>query len=255
MKTKKTGKTMRVAGLLLALVLVTSCFVGGTFAKYVTSGTGADHAKVAMWGVKVTAHGEGDIFADKYDQIAGKDDTVAVAGGKYKVIAPGTKKEDAAVVTLSGTPEVAVKVTYNADSFALTGKWEYKYTDDRGTEHTEFYCPLTFKITGMINGVKETKTINCMGDGMNSVKDVQDAVKAAVASFSETYAPNTDLSTMGGNGLKISWEWPFEGGASSKQTDVKDTYLGDLATATDTASHDTIPAVYVVVTATVTQVD
>lgn len=245
---------MRVAGLLLALVLVTSCFVGGTFAKYVTSGIGADHAKVAKWGVKVTAHETGDIFADKYDQIENQANTV-IAGGEYKVIAPGTKKEDAAVVTLSGKPEVAVKVTYNAEHFALTGKWEYKYTDDRGTEHTEFYCPLTFKITGMINGVKETKTINCMGDGMNSVKDVQDAVKAAVASFSETYAPNTDLSTMGGNGLKISWEWPFEGGASSKQTDVKDTYLGDLATATDTASHDTIPAVYVVVTATVTQVD
>lgn len=245
---------MRVAGLLLALVLVTSCFVGGTFAKYVTSGIGADHAKVAKWGVKVTAHETGDIFADKYDQIENQANTV-IAGGEYKVIAPGTKKKDAAVVTLSGKPEVAVRVTYNADHFALTGKWEYKYTDDQGKEKTEFYCPLTFKITGMINGVKETKTINCMGAGMNSVKDVQDAVKAAVASFSETYAPNTDLSTMDGNGLKISWEWPFEGGEGSKQTDVKDTYLGDLATTTDPASVNTIPAVYVMVTATVTQVD
>lgn len=247
---------MRVAGLLLALVLVTSCFVGGTFAKYVTSGTGGDHAKVAKWGVKVTAHETGDIFASKYDQIAGKDDTVVVAGDKYKVIAPGTKKENAAVVTLSGTPEVAVKVTYNADQFALTGEWEYKYTDNQGKPQTEFYCPLIFKITGMINGVKETKTINCMGDGMNSVKDVQNAVKAAVASFSETYAPNTDLSTKDGNGLKISWEWPFEGGTKyPKQTDVKDTYLGDLATSTDAESHGTIPTVYAFVTATVTQVD
>ena len=90
---------------------------------------------------------------------------------------------------------------------------------------------------------------------MNSVEDVQDAVKAAVASFSETYGPNTNLSTMDGNGLKISWEWPFEGGAGSKQTDVKDTYLGDLATSTDAESHGTIPTVYAFVTATVTQVD
>lgn len=57
MKTKKTGKTMRVAGLLLALVLVTSCFVGGTFAKYVTSGTGTDSARVAKFGVEITANG------------------------------------------------------------------------------------------------------------------------------------------------------------------------------------------------------
>lgn len=244
---------MRVAGLLLALVLVTSCFVGGTFAKYVTSGTGADHAKVAKWGVKVTAHGEGDIFADKYDQIAGKDDTVAVAGGKYKVIAPGTKKEDAAVVTLSGTPEVAVKVTYNADSFALTGKWEYKYTDDRGTEHTEFYCPLTFKITGMVNGVETTETINCLEK--SSADAVKTAVETALAKFNASYPAGTDLSTKVNGGLKISWEWPFEGGAGTKQTDAKDTYLGDLATVTDTVGHETIPTVYAFVTATVTQVD
>ena len=254
MKTKKNGKTLRVAGLLLALVLVTSCFVGGTFAKYVTSGHGGDYATVAKWGVKVTAHGAGDIFADKYDQIEGQENTVA-AGGSYKVIAPGTKKDDAVAVTLSGKPEVAVKVTYNADNFALTGKWEYKYTDNQGTEHTEFYCPLIFKITGMIDGTKETKTINCMGEGMTSVGDVQKAVKEAVASFSETYGPNTDLSTVGGNGLKISWEWPFEGGTTyPKQTDAKDTYLGDLATVTDTTGNTT-PTVYAFVTATVTQVD
>lgn len=241
---------MRVAGLLLALVLVTSCFVGGTFAKYVTSGTGADHAKVAKWGVKVTAHETGDIFASTYDQIKGKDDTVAVTGGQYKVIAPGTKKEDAAVVTLSGTPEVAVKVTYNADHFALTGKWAYN--DGQAGSTDQYYCPLIFKIT---DG-KKTTTIDCMGEGMKSVGDVETAVKKAVADFSADYAPNTDLSAVGRNGLKISWEWPFEGDtAHPNQTDVKDTYLGDLATATDTASHNTIPAVYVVVTATVTQID
>ena len=239
---------MRVAGLLLALVLVTSCFVGGTFAKYVTSGTGADHARVAKWGVKVTAHETGDIFADKYDQIENQANTV-IAGGNYKVIAPGTKKENAAVVTLSGTPEVAVRVTYNADHFALTGKWAYN--DGQAGSTDEYYCPLIFKIT---DGTT-TKTIDCMGDGMNSVDDVKTAVKNAVESFSATYDPNMDLSTVGHNGLKISWEWPFEGSESSKQTDVKDTYLGDLATTTGVTSNDTIPAVYVVVTATVTQID
>ena len=30
----KKNRTMRVAALLLALTLMTSCFVGGTFAKY-----------------------------------------------------------------------------------------------------------------------------------------------------------------------------------------------------------------------------
>ena len=53
---------MRVAGLLLALVLVTSCFVGGTFAKYVTGNYGEDNARVAKFGVAV--QGTSDMFAD-----------------------------------------------------------------------------------------------------------------------------------------------------------------------------------------------
>lgn len=251
MKTKKNGKTLRVAGLLLALVLVTSSFVGGTFAKYVTSGTGADHAKVAKWGVKVEAHGEGDIFASTYDQIASQENTV-IAGGTYKVIAPGTKKDNAAVVTVSGKPEVAVQVTYTADSFDLIGKWVYN--DGRTGSPDEYYCPLIFKITGMVNGEETTETINCLDK--NSVAEVKTAVGTALAKFNAVYPAGTELSTKDNGGLKISWEWPFEGGTKyPKQIDAKDTYLGDLATATGTESHNTIPAVYAVVTATVTQID
>lgn len=246
MKTKKTGKTMRVAGLLLALVLVTSCFVGGTFAKYVTSGTGADLARVAMWGVKVTAHREGDIFASEYDN-------TVVAGGEYKVIAPGTKKENAAVVTVSGKPEVAVNVTYSAEHFALTGKWAYNDGQPGSTD--EYYCPLIFKITGMVNGVETTETINCLEK--NSVAEVKAAVGTALAKFNASYPAGTDLSTKDNGGLKISWEWPFVGTTekNSAQSDEKDTFLGNLATATGQDSHNTIPAVHVIVTATVTQVD
>ena len=45
--TSKKNWTLRAAVLMLALVLITSCFVGGTFAKYVTSGSGTDSARVA----------------------------------------------------------------------------------------------------------------------------------------------------------------------------------------------------------------
>lgn len=120
--TSKKNRTLRAAVLMLALVLITSCFVGGTFAKYVTSGEAGDNARVAKWGVSITAHDTGDVFAKEYDAIAGQDNTV-IAGGEYKVIAPGTKKDNAALVTLSGQPEVSVRVTYNAEHFRLTGKW------------------------------------------------------------------------------------------------------------------------------------
>lgn len=242
--TSKKNWTLRAAVLMLALVLITSCFVGGTFAKYVTGGEAADIARVAKWGVSITAHATGDIFAGEYDAIAGQDNTV-IAGGEYKVIAPGTKKDNAALVTLSGKPEVSVKVTYNADNFSLSGNW-------MGDENNTFYCPLIIKVTGKVGNEVKTETINCVEK--TSAEEVETAVKNAVAACSATYGPNTDLSSaaVDGEGLKISWEWPFEGAANQGQTDAKDTYLGNQAA---TATGLDVPAIHIPVTATVTQID
>ena len=43
MKNRKNN-TLRIAGGLLALVMVTSCFVGGTFAKYTTAADATESA-------------------------------------------------------------------------------------------------------------------------------------------------------------------------------------------------------------------
>lgn len=241
--TSKKNWTLRAAVLMLAFVLITSCFVGGTFAKYVTSNDAGDSARVAKWGVSITAHGTGDIFAKEYDAIAGQDNTV-IAGGEYKVIAPGTKKDNAAMVTLSGKPEVSVKVTYSAENFSLTGSWV-------GNENGDFYCPLIIKVTGKVGGTVKTETINCAEK--NSAADIQTAVQNAVVACSATYGPNTDLSkaAVADEGLKISWEWPFEGTDNAGQTDEKDTYLGNQAA----AGGANVPAIFIPVTATVTQID
>ena len=240
---------MRVAGLLLALVLVTSCFVGGTFAKYVTHGGGTDHARVAKFGVTVTATGNDTMFATQYDKAEGAPAALTaqysvVSGDGAKVVAPGTKNDNCLTVSVAGKPEVAVEVDYDA-VVNLTGKWEYKYTDDQGTEHTEFYCPLVIKVGD--------KTFT--GTDYTSVGEFTDAVAKAITDLSAVYPAGIELSGSESKGFNVSWEWPFEGGAGSKQTDVKDTYLGDLATTTGPESFKTIPAVYAVVTATVTQVD
>ena len=112
----RKNHTLKLAGILLALVLVTSCFVGGTFAKYVTKGTGSDSARVAKFGVTVAANGS--TFAEEYATDDGTvvgtiAKSVVSSQNKVKVVAPGTKG-DMASMTLSGSPEVAVKVTYKA---------------------------------------------------------------------------------------------------------------------------------------------
>jgi len=236
MKTKKTGKTMRVAGLLLALVLVTSCFVGGTFAKYVTSGTGTNSARVAKFGATVT--GNGTLFAEEYK---GTGEAVTVKSGgsvlvgdtEYKkVVAPGAEG-NLASATLTGTPEVAVKVDYTA-KVSLGGKWE----DAAGN----FYCPLTIKIN---------KTA-IEGATFTSKESMENAVAEAINEYSKTYDPNTNLEQKVADVLSVSWTWAFEHGASADEisaNNVKDTYLGDQAAA------GTPGTISVDLTTTVTQID
>lgn len=245
MTKKKSGKTMRLAGLLLVLVLVTSCFVGGTFAKYVTSGGGADEARVAKFGVNVSA--VGDVFAKEYDA---KDPTlvdyngdaiaksVIAADGK-DVVAPGTKKDDALVVSVTGTPEVAVEVkyeghvTFTSGLPGATSNWK----DEAG----KYYCPLVITV----NGTKFN------GMDYDSETEFANAVVAAIDGLTKNYAPNTDLNASASKDVHISWEWPFENATGSKydQSDVNDTYLGNQAAAGNVAT------VGIIVTTTVTQID
>lgn len=81
----KGSKLPKLAALLLVLTLATTCFVSGTFAKYVSEGEGEDAARVAKWGVKVEITGDG--FKTTY----GKDDVKANVDGPT-VVSPTTEK-------------------------------------------------------------------------------------------------------------------------------------------------------------------
>lgn len=224
MMTKKKNVLMRSAGLLLVLVLVTSCFVGSTFAKYTVGGNGSDSARVAKFGVNVTA--TGTMFAKEYatdDRSAGTITKSVISTDK--VVAPGTKGNMASM-TLTGTPEVAVRVSYAVNKFELKG-----WTTDGTTE----YCPLVFTV-----GTANYK----IGDaGITSVSDLQDKVTAAITAYSKDYEANTDLSGVGADSLKVSWAWAFEG------DDAKDTALGSRA------AEDKAATVELEITTTVTQID
>lgn len=242
MKTKKNGKTLRVAGLLLALVLVTSCFVGGTFAKYVTHGGGMDEARVAKFGVTVQGWGDDAVFKNTYaSNTAGYEaDTVVSLN---KVVAPGTKSaEDGILMTkVTGTPEVAVKVEYGA-AVSLIGKWEYKANENADPE---FYCPLIIKV-----GNTEIKGRDC-----TDATDFANKVQNAIIALGGTYAAGTKLDDIPKLQTKISWEWPFEvkvGENVDHTIDAKDTYLGNLAA---TATGTDVPTVSIHMSTTVTQID
>lgn len=230
----KKNWIMKIAALMFTLVLVTSCLVGGTFAKYVRSANGSDTARVAKFGVNIVA--VGDIFSKTY----AKDDNsftlatnTVVSSNNDKLVAPGTKK-DIVGFALTGTPEVAVRVSFTVDKFELSN-WEIP--KDRETEE---YCPLIFKAGGQEYKID--------GKDITSVEDLEEAVKDAIEEVTFDYPANTDLSKSTASNLTVSWEWPFH---TSDANDVKDTALGDIA-AENAANAGKVD---VEVTMSVTQID
>ena len=236
----KRNRWMRAGGLLVVLTLITSCFVGGTFAKYVSEAQGDDTARVAKWGVEVTVTGGGfkTSYGRDYADSNVKGDTV-ISSTEEKVVAPGTKGTFGGV-KITGKPEVAVKIETTA-AVDLSG-WNVA---DSG----EFYCPLVFTIGDKtINGLDYSKST---AGGESSFENaIKDAIQKATSKEVEA---NTDLTAIGED-ITYSWEWPFENatGKVANQSDKLDTKLGDNA-ADNVPSND--PTIRITVKTTVTQID
>ena len=243
--TKKKNVLMRSAGVLLALVLVTSCFVGSTFAKYTTSANATESARVAKFGVTLNA-GAGEMFSKTYT----KTDTsftlaanTVVSSDESKLVAPGTNGS-MAEFSMTGKPEVAVRVSYDVKEFKLTN-----WTTDGNDE----YCPLVFTVNGTEYkiGGKYTPAGGEETD-ITTVTQLEEAVKNAINAYTKDYEANQDLSGKTADNLQIAWKWAFEDTAvGAYQTDAKDTALGNRA-ANNVADAGKIDFA---VTMTVTQID
>ncbi|MBE6566698.1 MAG: hypothetical protein E7659_06300 [Ruminococcaceae bacterium] len=92
----KKNVMMRVASALLVAVLMTTCAISGTFAKYTTSATATDSARVAKWDVKIngsTANNSNtftfNLFETINDTTGGAEGDINPADGT--IIAPGTQ--------------------------------------------------------------------------------------------------------------------------------------------------------------------
>ena len=279
----KKNWTMRVALLLVALTLITSCFVSGTFAKYVTSADASAQARVAKFGVQLTIDG-GDLFAEKYatdDETYDGEFSVEAAENEAnatvqydKVVAPGTPAKDKgpAVVDVSattkapadeavkpvtfgitGTPEVAVRVTfefgedfkdvclpagtytdftkvvaYEGEDEELAGTYGYYGTFTL----TNDYYPVVFTLTQTKGATDDAPVAEPITGSLTQI------VTALAEQFEAVdYDPNTVLDAE----FTLTWEWVFEtdeendipvvpgtvGGESVDVRDMADTFLGN----------------------------
>lgn len=126
----KKNKPLRAAGILLIATMLTTSMVSGTFAKYTAGDHAEDSARVAKFGVTVTA--DGSLFGEEYNPVgsgngiityssAANTGTVQVSAQGENVVAPGTKNDTGLGFSVKGKPEVDVTL----DGSAITTKNVY----------------------------------------------------------------------------------------------------------------------------------
>ncbi len=133
----RKNKTLRAAALLLILVLITSCFVGGTFAKYTSSKNATANADIARWSVSVNntdiTSADTTLNLNLFDTIIdtvngsarGENETKNVADG---FIAPGTK--GSFEIKVKNDSDVTANISVSAS--AAEGNLPFTFTVTEG---------------------------------------------------------------------------------------------------------------------------
>lgn len=195
---KKQKRTATIASM-AALLAVVLGMGGQTFAKYIeTNETGSKTAVVAKWGVVI----QNSIESASKPIFEKENANGTVIGKTQEVVAPGT--EGSVTVTISGTPEVASRISFNVTIDDVSLK------DKAGTKDT--YYPIVWSVSE--GAVKETFT------GANAQTNLTNYLVA------KEYAPNLSLDRT----VTIGWSWAFEG------DNAMDTICGNAAANTVTAN-------------------
>lgn len=192
----KKNVMMRVASALLVAVLMTTCAISGTFAKYTTTVNNVDTARVAAWGFGTSTTIDFELFSTEYGA------TVVSKDGTTNVIAPGTSQAE------------MIKLNY-ANTAGL-GAPEVAYTIDINVLESDIGANIkaNTSIVWSFNGVEYAH------DGVNTSWD---KLIAALEAYHEEVGAN-NLPAIANTGIEISWNWAFDG------NDTADTALGDATT-------------------------
>ena len=238
----KKNVMMRLASFLLVAVLISTSAISGTYAKYVTTASGEETARVAKWGVEVYVNALGDEVNGLFAKTYAKDSTTTIdttVSATDKVVAPGTKNENGITFSITGTPEVAVKLDVqiadgaNRDVYLADGTYLDWTTGNDNTDTFVLatpngsYRPLVYTLKNDKGEVKATGTL----------ENIETYLEGTL---SQEIAPNVDLATIAGGTTgtyTLTWAWDYEQAANVNLYDKADTLLGNLAAGIDTSTY------------------
>lgn len=245
----KKNRTMRAAALLLALTLMTSCFVGGTFAKYTSSATGKDSARVAYWGFgETTSLALSGLFNNAYS-------TDVQSKNAEDVIAPGTA--GSASFGFVYDEEVKSNLTGVETAIAVTGpEVDYTFTvavtescDALIKANTNIQWKLTKKV-----GTDPATDVIAWGTWDAMITAIKDLAGTGHTNGVKDYEANTlpAAFTAADEMYTIEWQWLIEGmetydhdnnaGTDKISQDAYDTYMANQGVLDDCSITITISA-------------
>ena len=171
----KKNVMMRVASALLVAVLMTTCAISGTFAKYTTEASGNDSARVAKWGFGTATIDFENLFNKQYTDVANGTDEMAI-------IAPGTSGEVSFQFVKTGTPEVAYSFVVSTAGSSCAAQ------------------------------IQDNTNIKWSLDGEACANWTELLAKIEALDGDKTYAPNELPEEFNNNQAHtVSWNWIFNG--------------------------------------------
>lgn len=218
----RKNRMMRLASVLLVCVLLTTSVISGTFAKYISTASGSDTARVANWGWDNTATiSIENLFLKAYDSGKVNSDT--------DIIAPGTQNNATFKFVYDeaqgSAPEVAYTLEVSTDGSTIDPTIESNAAIIWSLDGTEY--PATATETSWDRLIKAIEGLDGADDGAE-----QYSPQEMPAAFSTSDTEHT-----------VGWKWGFyvDGGQ-----DVVDTNMGNA---------DALANVKLVIKITATQVD
>lgn len=225
----KKNKMMRLASVLLVAVILTTCAISGTFAKYVSSTNSNDTARVAYWGFNPTTMNISDLFANAYETtVLGDTDVNALTD----VIAPGTTKSASFSFAYDGTAGQAPEVAYT---------FEVSATGSTCADTIKNNPNILWKLDSGAWG-----TWDAMITAIEALDGNKTGNRYEAGTLPTGFTAADETHT-------IEWKWIFDENAANKETgttnnDVNDTAMGNVTPAD-------LAKVTVSITVTATQID
>ncbi len=221
----KTNKIMRLASFLLIAVVLSTCAISGTFAKYTTTTSGSDTARVAKWGF--TADDNSIVLTDLFTTAYTNDSGMNAAAD---AIAPGTTNSTTFAFEFEGASGIAAPEVAYSFEIDLTGT---AIADDLKNN-----ANITWTLdsqTGLTWDAFVTALLKLACNG----EDTPTAAEVTALKIVRNYAPGEIPAAFDdATDHTVGWNWAF--------TDTNESALGNKTT---------LDTVTVAIKVTATQLD